>query len=132
MENIELEKIQNKKGIKYMDKRLRYEKVNGSNDVIVIDLCNGYSVVAVTGDNKDIDAYVTSLFLKDNTIDTIRLIGAAHKLVFPKTDKSVNSAILKMVSENLEAGFFQYYIDQYEFEENLVDEGITRLEGADC
>ena len=113
-----------------MDKRLKYEKINGSNNVISIDLENGYSIIAMSGENKDIDSYIVSLYLKENSIDTLRLIGAADKLVFPKSQLNygINFSILKMVSEYLENGFFQYYIDQYEFEEGLISEGIERLE----
>ena len=112
-----------------MNKRLRYEKINNSNDVISIDLDNGYSVIAMSGFNSELNTYATSLYIKENTIDTWRLIGAADKLIFNATEKTINSAILKTVSEFLENGFLQYYIDQYEFEEKLIDDGISRLEG---
>ena len=108
-------------------KRLKYEKINNSDDVLSIDLFNGYSVIAITGYNDDIESYITSLFLKENSIDTLRLIGAADRLIFPKTER-INSVILKTVSEFLENGFLQYYIDQYEFEEGLLNDAIMQLE----
>ena len=111
-------------------KRLKYEKINNSNNVISIDLENGYSVIAISGENKETNSYIVTLYLKENSIETFRLIGNADKLVFQKEQvtNGINFLILKMVSENLENGFFQYYIDQYEFEENLISEGIERLE----
>ena len=108
-------------------KRLKYEKINNSDDVLSIDLFNGYSVIAITGYNDEIESYITSLFLKENSIDTLRLIGAADRLIFPKTER-INSVILKTVSEFLENGFLQYYIDQYEFEEGLLNDAIMQLE----
>ena len=111
-------------------KRLKYEKINNSNNVISIDLENGYSVIAVSGENKELNSYIVTLYLKENSIETFRLIGAADKLVFTKEQvvNGINFSILKMVSEYLENGFFQYYIDQYEFEEGLIIEGLERLE----
>ena len=113
-----------------MDKRLRYEKVNNSNDVILIDLYNGYSVIAVSGESKELESYITSLYLKENSIETLRLIGAADKLIFSKEQipHGINSAILKTVSDFLENGFLQYYIDQYEFEEDLISKSIEQME----
>ena len=108
-------------------KRLKYEKINNSDDVLSIDLFNGYSVIAITGYNDEIESYITSLFLKENSIDTFRLIGGADKLIVPKCER-INSAILKTVSDFLANGFLQYYIDQYEFEENLLNEAIMQLE----
>ena len=112
------------------NKRLKYEKINNSESAILIDLYNGYSVIAITGYNEELESYATSLFLKENSIDTFRLIGGADKLIFSKSER-INSAILKTVSEFLNNGFLQYYIDQYEFEENLLNEAIMQLENKD-
>ena len=43
--------------------RLKYEKFNNSNDVITINLHNGYTVIAVTGFDAENGAYITPLFL---------------------------------------------------------------------
>ena len=105
-----------------MNKRLKYEKVNNNPNVISIDLFNGYSVLAISGENKELESYVTTLYLKENSIETYRLIGAADKLIFPKEKLhyGINSAILKTVSDFLDNKFLEYYIEQYEFEENLI------------
>ena len=78
--------------------RLKYEKINNSNEVIMIDLHNGYSVIAVTGFDIENKVYITTLFLKDNTIDTWKLSEKADKLVFHANNNTINSAILKQVS----------------------------------
>ena len=108
-------------------KKLKYEKFNNSDSAILIDLYNGYTVMAITGYNEELESYTTSLFLKENSIDTFRLIGGADKLIFPKCER-INSAILKTVSDFLANGFLQYYIDQYEFEENILNDAIMELE----
>ena len=102
-------------------KRLKYEKYRNSNEIITIDLYNGYTVIAIsTGENGP---YITTLFLKDNTIDTWKLIEKADKLVFHANNNTINSAILKKVSSFLEEGFFDYYIQRYEYEMKCFDIG---------
>ena len=103
--------------------RLKYEKFNNSNEVITIDLHNGYSVIAITGFDVENKVYITTLFLKDNTIDTWKLIEKADKLVFHANNNTINSAILKQVSTFLEDGFFDSYIQRYEYEMKCFDIG---------
>ena len=113
-----------------MNKRLKYEKVNNNPNVISIDLLNGYSVISISGENKELESYTTTLYLKENSIETLRLIGVADKLIFTKAKllHGINFAILKVVSDFLDGDTLQYYIDQYEFEEELLTEGISRME----
>ena len=103
--------------------RLKYEKFNNSNDVIMIDLHNGYTVITVTGFNAENGTYTTTLFLKDNTINTWKLIEKAENLEFHANQNTINSAILKKVSEFLKEGFFDCYIDRYEYESKCFDVG---------
>ena len=108
--------------------RLKYEKFNNSNDVITINLHNGYTVIAVTGFDAENGVYTTTLFLKDNTIDTWKLIEQADKLVFHANNNTINSAILKQISTFLDEGFFDYYIQRYEYEMNCFDVGNNLVE----
>ena len=101
--------------------KLKYEKYRNSNEIITIDLHNGYTVIAIsTGENS---SYITTLFLKENTIDTWKLIENAENLEFHANNKTINSAILKQVSTFLEEGFFDYYIQRYEYEMKCFDIG---------
>ena len=103
--------------------RLKYEKFNNSNEVITIDLHNGYSVIAITGFDTENRVYTTTLFIKDNIIDTLKLVEQADKLEFHANQNTINSAILKQVSIFLEEGFFDYYIQRYEYEMKCFDVG---------
>ena len=103
--------------------KLKYEKINNSNEVITIDLHNGYSVIAITGFDAENKVYITTLFLKDNTIDTWKLVEQAYRLEFHANQNTINSAILKKVSEFLKEGFFDYYIQRYEYEMKCFDIG---------
>src|SRR5574344_2081012 len=108
--------------------RLKYEKFNNSNEVITIDLHNGYSVIAVTGFDAENGVYNTTLFLKDNTIDNWKLVEQADRLEFHANQNTINSAILKKVSEFLQEGFFDYYIQRYEYEMKCFDAGNELVE----
>ena len=108
--------------------RLKYEKFNNSNEVITINLHNGYSVIAVTGFDTENGVYDTTLFLKDNTIDTWKLIENAENLEFHANHNTINSAILKQVSTFLQEGFFDYYIQRYEYEMKCFDKGNSIYE----
>ena len=108
--------------------RLKYEKFNNSNDVITIDLHNGYTVIAVTGFDTENGVYATTLFLKDNTIDTWKLVENAENLEFHANHNTINSAILKQVSTFLQEGFFDYYIQRYEYEMKCFDKGNSIYE----
>ena len=103
--------------------RLKYEKFNNSNDVISIDLHNGYTVIAVTGFDTENRVYTTTLFLKENTVDTWKLVENAENLEFHANQNTIDSAILKKVSSFLEEGFFDYYIQRYEYEMKCFDIG---------
>ena len=101
--------------------RLKYEKYRNSNEIITIDLHNGYTVIAIsTGENG---SYITTLFLKENTIDTWKLIEKAENLEFHANQNTINSAILKKVSSFLDEGFFDYYIQRHEYEMKCFDKG---------
>ena len=111
--------------------KLKYEKFNNSNEVITIDLHNGYTVIAVTGFDTENRIYTTTLFLKDNTVDTWKLIENAENLEFHANHNTINSAILKQVSTFLEEGLFDYYIQRYEYELNCFDIGNDLVE-SEC
>lgn len=108
-----------------MDK-LTYVKVN--DNVITIDLHNGYTIMAISKWQPKIKGYTTILYLKDNTIDTLHLVLGAENLEFHASYKTINSAILKQVGTYLEEGFFDSYIIDYEFEQQCINDGYTMVE----
>lgn len=98
-----------------LPKRLKYEKWNGCDNVIIIDLHNGYSVIAIwvkESNELQIDFPVT-LHLKENTIDTWDLIIDDWR--FTANQKTINAAILRTVADSLENGFFDKFIERNEY-----------------
>lgn len=106
--------------------RLTYVKVN--DNTITIDLHNGYTVMAMSRWDPKSHGYTTTLYLKDNTIDTLQLILDAEKLEFHANYKTINSAILKYVSACLDEGFFEPYIEGYAFEQKCINSGYNLIE----
>ena len=108
--------------------RLEYERYKGLNNIIFIDLHNGFSVIAISALNYDTCNYEVELYLKDNQISDWKLIEEAEKLEFKTDGKRVNSAILKQVATFLNDGFFNKYIERYEYETKCFDKGNELFE----
>lgn len=108
--------------------RLTYKRVNESDSVITIDLHNGYTVMAISGWDAERKAHIVTLFLKENTIDSWALVEQAEKLEFKASGKHINSVILKQVANYLNDGFFDYYIDRYEYECKCFNIGNNIIE----
>ena len=105
-------------------KRLKYEKWNDCDNVIIIDLHNGYSVIAIWSQNEN--EFPVTLHLKENTIDRWDLIVDDWK--FTATRGSINAAILKSVAENLTTGYFDSYIERINYYVECENAGSEILE----
>ena len=103
--------------------RLKYENYKGCKDIITIDLHNGYTVIAIKSWNQDEKKYTVQLMLKENTVDKWDLIEKAESIEFNVDYKIINKAILKHIATLLSDGFFDYYIDRYEYELKCFDIG---------
>lgn len=96
-------------------KRLKYEKWNGCDNVIIINLHNGYSVIAIWAKESDYSQteFPVTLHLKENTIDTWDLI--LDDWNFTASQKTINAAILRTVADNFGNGFFDKFIERNEY-----------------
>ena len=103
--------------------RLTYKEYKGNKDILLIDLHNGYTIVAIKIWNSDKHKYIVELRIKENTIEKWDLIEKAEALEFDADYKIINKAILKQVSNFLSEGFFKYYIDRYEYENKCIEKG---------
>ena len=103
--------------------KLTYAEYRGCKDILTIDLHNDYTVIAIKSWNPDDQKYEVQLMLKENTVDKWDLIEKAESLEFNANYKIINKAILKHVATLLSDGFFDYYIDRYEYELNCFNIG---------
>lgn len=108
--------------------RLKYEKYKGLDNIITIDLHNGFSVIAISSFNEENNEYVAELHLKDNQISDWKLIEETENLVFKTDSKKINSVILKQVATFLKNGFFDKYVDRYEYETKCFNIGNEQME----
>ena len=108
--------------------RLTYENYRGCKDILTIDLHNGYTVIAIKSWNPDEHKYTVQLMLKENTVNKLDLIEKAESLEFNVDYKIINKAILKHVATLLSDGFFDYYIDRYEYELKCFNRGNELFE----
>ena len=108
--------------------RLEYKNYRGCKDILTIDLHNDYSVIAIKSWNSEEHKYVVQLMLKENTVDKWVLIEKAESLEFNVDYKIINKAILKHVATLLSDGFFDYYIQRYEYELKCFDRGNELFE----
>lgn len=105
-----------------MNKRLKYDKYRGMDNIIAIDLHNGYTTIAIIGKAEN-NTYDVQLMLKENTVDTWTLIEKAEHIIIHSDENRIYSAILKTVGTYLQDGFFDYYINRYEYELKCFDLG---------
>ena len=110
-----------------MNNKLKYGKFRNTDNIITINLHNGYNVIAIIGKDEN-NLYDVQLMLKENTVDTWTLIEDAEHLSFNANEKTIYSAILKTVSDYLQEGFFDYYISRYEYELACFDMGNELVE----
>lgn len=98
-----------------MNKKLKYEKFRNTDNIITIDLHNGYTNIALIGKDEN-NAYDVQLMLKENTVDNWILIEKAEHITIHSDETRIYSDILKTVGTYLQEGFFDYYINRYEYE----------------
>ena len=108
--------------------KLTYAEYRGCKDIITIDLHNNYTVIAIKSWNPDEHKYEVQLMLKENTVDKWDLIEKAESLEFNVDYKIINKAILKHVATLLSEGFFDYYIDRYNYEIKCLNRGNSLYE----
>ena len=105
-----------------MNKRLKYEKYRGIDNIITIDLHNDYTVIAIIGKDEN-GNYDVQLMLKENSVSKWDVIEKAEHIIIHSDEKRICSAILKIVGTYLQEGFFDYYINRYEYELKCFDLG---------
>ena len=113
--------------------KLTYEEYRGCKDILMIDLHNGYTIIAIKIWNKEKENYTVELRIKENTVNKWDLIdnrndSKPEEFVFDTNYRYINSTILKKVSQLFEEGFFDYYIDRYNYEIKCLNRGNSFYE----
>ena len=106
--------------------RLTYTKI--ADDSIIINLFNGYSVIAMKKFYRETNKYEVTFYIKENTVDILDLISSQENIEFAANYKTINSAILKHVATLLSDGSLDYYINRYEYMLECFDKGNALFE----
>lgn len=109
------------------EKRLKYNKYKNMDNLITIDLHNDYAILALIGKDEN-GNYDVELRIKESTVEKWDLVEKAEHIIFNANTKNIYSAVLKTVGTYLHEGFFDYYIDRYEYELNCFDIGNEMYE----
>ena len=107
-----------------MSNRLTYENYNGCKDIITIDLHNNYTIVAIKSWNPE--NFSVEFHLKEKTTDMWQLIQNATT-VFHADNRTINGVILKHVATLFADGFYDYFIERYEYDLKCFDIGNNAL-----
>ena len=105
-----------------MNNKLTYTNYNNCKDIIAIDLHNDYTVIAIKSYNAENHTYTVEFHLKEKTTDMWQLIQDATT-TFNTDYKSINREILKHVATLSTNGFYDYFIERYEYELKCFDVG---------
>ncbi len=108
---------------------LRYKFLG--NSIISVDLNNGYSVVAISSWDRGNKNYLTTLYLKGDTYDTLELIETKENVVVNADMRTIKIEVTKMITELLTDGFFKHYIDRYKYMMKCFDKGNEFFEDSD-
>jgi hypothetical protein len=110
--------------------KLAYTKIG--NDTLAIDLHNGYTIIAIELFNYETKKYEVAFYIKDNTVNILDLIDKQQKVEFDTDHRFINSAVLKHIATLLTAGFYDYYIERYEYMMKCFDKGTEFFEKERC
>lgn len=111
-----------------LNSKLTYENYRGCKDILTIDLHNDYTIIAIKSFKPDKRKYDVEFRITEDTVDKWDLIQEMESVEFYTDYKTINKAILKHISTLLSDGFFDYYIQRYEYEIKCFDRGNALFE----
>lgn len=105
---------------------LRYKLLG--NNVISINLNNGYSVIVISIWDKGEKIYRSTFYLKGDSYDTLDLIESKEGIKVDADMKTLKVELAKMITNLLTDGFFKYYIERYNYMMRCFDKGNELFE----
>lgn len=91
--------------------------------VISVDLHNDYHIIAMANWNKENNNYNATLYIKRKDVDILDLIEPQENVEFDSDSATIRTDIAKHITTLLSDGFFNLFIDRYEYEQNCFDKG---------
>lgn len=109
-----------------MSEKLTY--IKNSNNTIKIDLLNGFSIIIFENYIAYTNKFKISLYLQKDGIDILDLIEEQDDIEIDANKRNINIKLLKYVSSLLSNGFFNYYIERYNYMLRCFDKGNEIIE----
>lgn len=106
--------------------KLIYKKIADS--VILIDLHNNYSIIAMIKRNYETKLFDVTYYIKENSIDMFQLVDEIETVSFNANYNTIFSKILKHVSGLLSNGSFNGSIEYYDYITTCFDRGNSLFE----
>lgn len=110
-----------------MDK-LTYSEYRRCKDILIIDLHNDYSIIAIKIWDKDKKLYNVEFRITENTVEKWLPIYELDTVIFDEDYKTINYSVLNYVRKLFYDNFFDYYIAEYEYELKCFDMADELLE----
>lgn len=107
---------------------LRYKNVPS----IEFDLGNGNMVKADYIYNRENEKYYVTLHIRATTVNQWNLMEQYENVEIESDIKTIKSDIAKYVTELLEKGLFQHYIDRTKYELKCFDFGMENMVRGDA
>lgn len=101
-----------------------------SNSTIEINLHNGYSVIVFEAHQQELHKFILSLYLKKDSINVLDLIESQDAVEISANFKTINNRVLKYVATLMEEGFFDYYMQRYDYMLRCFDKGNELFEAG--
>lgn len=110
------------------ENKLTYQRYKCSDNIITIDLHNGYTLRADKMWNRQQKHYEVEFMIRENTIYNWEVLETDSPITYRVDYRLINSAILCDVAARLKNGFFQKYIDSYEYDILCLNRGNNLIE----
>lgn len=108
--------------------KLTYKKYFNLENVLQIDLHNGFSIIVLKQFDNQEKIYHIQLMLMENSVGKWDLISAFENIKIRSSTKAINSIILKLVAEHYTGGSFEADFDRCRYELRCFDKGNEILE----
>lgn len=108
--------------------KLTYKEYRGCENIIEIDLHNGYSIIAIKIWNHEKKNYTVELRLTDNVIPKWDLMDDYQSIEINTNYKFINSAILKEIAAINENSGFEKEIKRMNYETKCFERGNNLYE----
>ena len=80
-----------------------------------------YTVYMMANYNKDTDTYYTKLYIMRNDVEDLNLIDDEFK--FKSNFATLKLDMTNYITEQFNKGFFDYYIEKYDYQQKCFEKG---------